>query len=96
VEAARGFVAALSDVLGDTMQIVSVTLADGEPLPEWLSLTESDGVHTLDGFVPVDFEGPLTVRVAVTDRESESVEVVEIDLVTADSGPIQQLSLRSN
>ncbi|WP_459789032.1 putative Ig domain-containing protein [Alteriqipengyuania sp. 357] len=75
-------VGAVSDADGDAAA-VSVRLADGSPLPQWLSF---DGAR-LSGRPPADFNGTIALAVFAEDGQTVSTAALELVVIPVNDAP---------
>ena len=73
------FRANLDEVLGQA-ELWSVNLANGQPLPDWLTVAELDGVRVLTGRAPMGFTGSVSVNILVRDRSDGFLKLITIEL----------------
>ncbi len=64
-----------TDADGDTLTLTA-TLADGSPLPEWLTFTPA--TRTFSGTPPQDFNGVVSVKVTASDGEFSASDSFDI------------------
>jgi Ca2+-binding RTX toxin-like protein len=72
-----------ADVDGDALAL-SATLANGAPLPAWLSF--ADGRFT--GRPPANENGPLDIRVVASDGRSSTSDVFRLSLTPVNDSPV--------
>ncbi|MGB3167518.1 MAG: tandem-95 repeat protein, partial [Alteraurantiacibacter sp.] len=77
-----------ADVDGDALT-VRVELADGTPLPAWLSF---DGT-TLSGQPPQDYTGMLDLRVVASDGEHEAIDSFALTVTPVNDAPVVAMPL---
>ncbi len=82
----EGFpVSAFSDPDGDVLTYAA-TLANGDPLPAWLSFDAT--TRTFSGEPPVNFNGDIALRVSVTDPSGLSVsQAFTLNITPVNDGP---------
>jgi len=81
VEPGLRFRSGLGGLLGTDGQLRGATLADGAPLPDWMRVVQRGDGPALVGQVPVDFVGPLVLRLEVDGDDPDAVEVIDIEVV---------------
>jgi|GEM_PF-3164025 len=73
-----------SDIDGDTLTLTA-TLADGSPLPGWLSFNSD--TKTFTGTPPSNFSGPINLRVLATDGVDTVESVFDLNIFAVNDGP---------
>jgi filamentous hemagglutinin len=81
VEPGLRFRSGLGGLLGPDGQLRGATLADGAPLPDWMDVVVRADGPVLVGQVPVDFVGPLVLRLEVEGDDPGAVEVIDLEVV---------------
>ena len=76
---------AFTDVEGQALTL-SATLADGEPLPEWMSFDPATGRFT--GTPPADYAGTIPVTVTASDGEATTSDTFDIVIAQVDDAPV--------
>ena len=72
-----------TDVDGDTLSY-SATLADGSPLPSWLSF---DGT-TFTGTPPADFNGAIDIKVTASDGTLATSDIFRVTVTPVNDAPV--------
>ncbi|GAA6210906.1 hypothetical protein NBRC116602_06460 [Hyphomicrobiales bacterium 4NK60-0047b] len=73
-----------SDIDGDTLTLTA-TLADGSPLPDWLSFNSD--TKTFTGTPPSNFSGPINLRVLATDGVETVESVFDLNIFAVNDEP---------
>ncbi|CAN7688252.1 tandem-95 repeat protein [Mesorhizobium sp. LjRoot246] len=77
--------AAFADIDGDTLA-VSVLLANGEPLPDWL--VYHPAARGLTGQPPADFAGTIDLRVIASDGSLQASRIVQLVIQGLNDAPV--------
>jgi Ca2+-binding RTX toxin-like protein len=75
----------LTDADNDTL-VFAATLADGSPLPSWLSFDA--GTRTFSGTPPQDFHGPVELKVTASDGAISTSDAFTLDVVAVNDAPV--------
>lgn len=82
---------AFSDVDGDALTLAA-TLEDGSPLPAWLGFDAA--ARSFSGTPPLNFNGPLNVKITASDGVLQAEDVFQLNVVAVNDAPIVAVPLQ--